>query len=156
MKNLKKLIVVGAIVLVVGATSVTALAVSGSGTPAEILAGLTGQSVDSVVEQRSLSGETYGTIAANAGVQDDFRAQMLEQKEAVLADRVAAGTMTQETADAIIAAMEVNQADCDGTGNGGVGAGGFGAGAGAGFGGMNGSHNGGRNASGFGMGSCIE
>ncbi|MGE4352928.1 MAG: DUF2680 domain-containing protein [Oscillospiraceae bacterium] len=151
MKNFKKLIVVGAVVLALGATSITALAASGSGTPAEIVAGLTGQSVESVISERAQSGETYGAIADEAGVLEQFKAQMIEQKKAALAERVAAGTMTQERADEIIAAMEENQANCDGTCSGGTG-----AGMGTGFGGMSGNHSGGRYGSGNGLGTCTR
>lgn len=40
---------------------------------------------------------------------------MLENKIAILNERVAEGTITQEEADKIIAAIEENQATCDGT-----------------------------------------
>jgi len=132
MKKFGKIAAVGAIVLVIGATSVTALAASGYSTPADIVAGLTGKTAEDVIAERADTGKTYGTIAGEAGVLDEFEDQMLESKEAILEERVAAGTMTQERADAIITAMEENQANCDGSGTGGIG-----AGLGAGF-GMNG------------------
>ena len=132
MKNFGKIAAVGAIVLVIGATSVTALAASGYSTPADIVAGLTGQTAEDVITEKTDTGETYGAIAEDNGVLEAFKDQMMENKEALLNERVAAGTMTQERADAIIAAMEENQVDCDGTGTGGLG-----SGMGAGF-GMNG------------------
>ncbi|MGE4484135.1 MAG: DUF2680 domain-containing protein [Oscillospiraceae bacterium] len=133
MKKFGKIAAVGAIVLVIGATSVTALAASGYSTPADIVAGLTGKTAEDVIAERADTGKTYGTIADEAGVLDEFEDQMLESKEAILEERVADGTMTQERADAIITAMEENQANCDGSGTGGIG-----AGLGAGF-GMNGN-----------------
>lgn len=120
-KNFRKIAVVVAIILVIGATSVTALAVSGYGTPAEIVAGLTGESVDSVIAEKTDSGKTYGAIAEESGKLTEFKAQMLEQKKAILTQRVAAGTMTQERADAILSAKEENQANCDGACTGGTG-----------------------------------
>jgi len=173
MKKFKRFVVAGAIVLVVGATALTALAVSNPGTPAEILAGLTNRTVEDVTAQKTESGGTYGTIASEAGVLDEFKTQMIEQREAVLEEKVAEGTMTQERADTIIAAMEANQADCDGTGNGGTCAGtcggtgagmgnGFGAGTcggtcdGTGTGGMNGYRHGGQGGMGRGMGTCVQ
>ena len=114
----KKVALILAVVLLVGAFSVTAMAATGNKTPAEILAGFTGRTTDSVTTQRAESGKTYGTIANEAGVLDQFKSQMLEQKKAMLEEKVAAGTITQERADAIIAAMENNQANCDGTGSG--------------------------------------
>ncbi len=157
MKKLKKFAFIGAVVLIVSATSITALAASSYTTPAEIVAGLTGKSVESVTAQKVESGETYGSLASEYGVLTQFKSQMLEQKKAQLAERVNAGTMTQERADAIIAAMEANQANCDGSCSGGTGAkmgAGFGAGTGTGNGSMNRNYGGGRNSSGFGRGAC--
>lgn len=146
MKHLKKLAFMGAVVLVVGVTSITALAASSYHSPAEIVAGLTGKSAESVTAEKMETGDTYGSLADKYGVLDQFRAQMLEEKRTYLNERVADGTMTQERADAIITSMENHQADCDGTSSGGTG-----ARMGAKFGNMNGSHNGGgRNGSGYG------
>jgi len=114
----KKVALFLAVILLVGAFSVTAMAATGYRTPSEILAGLTGKTTDSVTTERAESGKTYGTIANEAGVLDQFKSQMLEQKKAILEEKVAAGTITQERADAIIAAMENNQVNCDGTGSG--------------------------------------
>ncbi|MEA5059899.1 MAG: hypothetical protein VB049_07670 [Candidatus Pelethousia sp.] len=151
MKNLKKIAAAGAIVLTLSVTSMTALAASGYNTPAEIVAKLAGKSVESVTTQRVETGKTYGSIADGYGVLDAFRSQMLEQKKAYLAQQVAAGTMTEEKADTILAAMKTRQADCDGSGSG---SGRLGAGMGAGFGNRTGKQNGGgRNGSGSGLGS---
>jgi len=151
MKSFKRIAIVAAGMLLIGITSVTALA-SGYSNPAEIVAGLTGQSVDSVIAEKNESGETYGAIADKAGVLDQFQSQMQEQKKAVLAERVAAGSMTQERADDIIAKMETNQANCDGSCSGGAG-----MGMGAGFGNAAGNHRGnGQNGSGSGLGICTR
>ncbi|HPE15799.1 MAG TPA: DUF2680 domain-containing protein [Oscillospiraceae bacterium] len=166
MKNMKKIAVMSAVVLAVGITSATAFAVSAGSTPPEIVAGLTGETVEAVVAEKTESGTTYGAIASEAGVLEDFQAQMLEQRKAVLSERVAAGTMTQERADAILAAMETNRANCDGSGSGagaglgakfGTGAGtGAKSGAGLGSGSMNGSRGGGgQGGAGRGLGTCI-
>ncbi|SMC86907.1 hypothetical protein [Papillibacter cinnamivorans] len=160
MKHLKKLALAGATVLAVGAISIPALAVSGYSSPADIVAGLTGNTVESVIADKTESGETYGSIASSSDVLSEFRAEMLEIKRANLAERVAAGAMTQERADEILAAMEAHQADCDGTGSGGnagtgAGFGGFGAGTGTGTGSMNrGSHGNGQSGTGCGLGTC--
>jgi len=158
MKNLKKIAVVGAIVLALGATSITAFAATGTNTPVGIVAGLTGKSVESVTAEKVESGKTYGSLASDYGVLTQFKSQMLEQKKAQLAEKVKAGTMTQERADAIIAAMEANQANCDGSCSGKSGAkmgAGFGAGTGKGngTGSMNRNHGDG-NGSGCGSGNC--
>jgi hypothetical protein len=133
MKTMKKLVIAGFAVLTVAAGSVTAFAASQYGTPAEAVAGLSGREVQSVTDERTQSGKTYGAIANEAGVLDKFKAEMLEMKKDTVAARVAAGTMTQEEADAIIARIEANQANCDGTGTG-YGRNGAGCGEGAGFG----------------------
>ncbi len=149
MSKFKKFVAIGLAILVVGAMSVTALAASYK-IPAEVVAGLTGKTVDSVIEERNDSGKTYGAIANDAGKLSEFKSQMLEQKKAALLERVAAGTMTQERADEIIAALEQNQANCDGTGSGGIG-----QKMGAGFGGGMGNGQGrGQGGAGRGQGIC--
>jgi len=172
----KKFATLAAMALIIGATSVTAFAASAYSTPAEAAAGVTGQSVDGVITQHVETGKTYGTLADEAGVLEDFEDQMLANKKAILEERVAAGTMTQERADAIIAAMEENMEDCDGTCTGGIGAAmgaGFGTGSqgarggmGSGFGGTGGTGRGGfgsglrdgsglGNGNGLGDGTCV-
>ena len=135
MKSIKKLITVSACALVLSAMAVTTFAASAYKTPAEAVAGLTKREVQSVIDERTTTGKTYGTIANEAGVLEAFKSEVLQIKKDALAARVAAGTMTQAQADAIIKSIEANQATCDGTGNGGIGRGagaGFGAGAGQG------------------------
>lgn len=117
MKIMKKLIVTGLAVLTIAATPVTAFAASQYGTPAEAVAGLTGRDVQTVIDEKIETGKTYGTIANEAGVLDEFQAEMTEIQKDTLAARVANGTMTQEQADAILQAIEENRSTCDGTGN---------------------------------------
>ncbi|MCX7709465.1 MAG: YckD family protein [Clostridia bacterium] len=140
MKNVKKFVAVLSIVGVLGtAGAVYALEIK---TPADVVAGLTGKSITEVNNERT-SGKTYGTIAKEANKLDEFKAQMLEQKKAILDQRVKDGTLTQEQADAIYKRIKDNQALCDGTGNEGTG-----RGCGAGFG------NGKGMGRGLGSGSC--
>lgn len=128
MTNLKKLAVLGAVILAVGSTSVMAFAASNPAVPAE-----------------------YESI-------EEFKTAMLENKIAILNERVAAGTMTQEEADEIIKALEENQLTCDGTGEARIGQS-YGAafggmmGRGQGFGGQGG--NGFGNGLGLRDGSCL-
>lgn len=119
MKGIKKLLITGVAVLALTVGSVTAFAASQYSTPAEAVAGLTGRAVQSVIDERTQTGKTYGTIANEVGVLDEFKEEMLEMKKGMLAARVAAGEMTQEQADAILARIEANQANCDGSGIGG-------------------------------------
>lgn len=117
MKLMKKLTVTGLMVMAISTTGVTAFAASQYSTPAEMLAGLTGRTIESVLDERAESNKTYGTIAREAGLLEEFKSEVLEMKKDILSEQVAAGTITQEKADAIITALEDNQANCDGEGN---------------------------------------
>ena len=147
MKNFKKLIMVGAVVTMVGAASVTAFAASSYSTATEAAAGLTSRTIEDVTAERYETGKTYGAIADDAGKLEEFQAEMLQIKKDILADRVEAGLMTQERADAIITAIEENQSTCDGTGSLGIG-----QRMGAGFGKMNGNGQGTGQGQGYGQG----
>lgn len=137
MKNLKKTIAVGAIVVALGITSVSAYAASTYDSPADAVAGLTGRTVDSVVSEKIETGKTYGTIANEANVLDEFQSEMLEIKKDTIQAKVDAGIMSQDQADSIIQAIEENQINCDGTGTAKLG-----QKMGAGFGKQNGTFNG--------------
>lgn len=150
MTKFKKIAVIGGILLAVGATSLTAFAASAYSTPAEAAAGLTGKSVESVIAERAETGKSYGTIASESGKLEEFKSEMLQIKKDALAEKVAAGTLTQEKADAIIAAIEERQSNCDGTGSAGIG-----RMMGAGFGKGNGSGQGRcQGGAGIGQGNC--
>ncbi len=116
-------------------------------TPAEIVADLTGKTVEAVTAERA-DGETYGTIAKDAGKLDAFKAAMLESRKALLEERVAAGTLTREKADEILAAIEKNMETCDGTGSARIG-----RTSGAGFGQGGGMRNGAGRMGGMGNGA---
>lgn len=110
MTKFKKFTILGAMVLLVGATSITAFAASDFSSPEE-------------------------------------RAERLEIKKEILAERVEDGQITQERADEIITRIETNQANCDGTGPSGEGCGLSGE-----FGRMNGNCNGNGDGDGNGFG----
>lgn len=121
MTNLKKIAVLGSMILAIGATSITVFAASGYNTPADAVAGLSGRTVESVIAEKIDSGKTYGKIAIEEDVSIEFKNEMLNMKKNVLAERVQAGTMTQAEADEVLKALEERQLDCDGTGSGEVG-----------------------------------
>ena len=128
MKKFKRVAVIGAAILAISANSIIAFA-SAYNSPAEIVAGLTGKTAESVIAERMETNKTYGTIAKEAGKLEEFKKEILAMKKAVLDERVKAGTITQEKANEIITAIENNQANCDGTGSGRIGrkfGGGFG------------------------------
>lgn len=114
----KQIIVMGIVVLILVAGAVAVFAASSYSTPAGAIAGLTGRDVQSVIDERAETGKTFGTIAKEAGVLDAFRAEMMEIRRDILAARVAAGKMTQEQADAIMAKVASRQATCDDSGAG--------------------------------------
>ena len=116
MKNFKKLIVAATIVGMLGVVGVAGAAsiATGATTPAEILSALTGKSVEAVTAERA-EGTTYGTIAQEAGKLDEFKAENLVQKKALLDQRVKDGNLTQAEADTFYKSIETNQATCDGT-----------------------------------------
>ena len=137
--NLKRL--VGTALLVVGVLGTGAVAYAATaGTPAQIAADLTGQSIEAVTAERA-AGVTYGAIASEAGLLPEFQDKMLELKKEVLDQRVAAGQLTQEQADQLYQTMQDNQATCTGTGAAGTGlsCGGNGQGQGLGGGMMRGT-----------------
>ena len=146
MTKIKRIIAAGAMVLMVGATTFTAFAASRYSSPAEAVAGLTGKTVESVIQEKTETGKTYGTIANDAGKLEEFKAENLQIKKDILEKRVADGTVTQERADEIIKAVEDRQKTCDGTGGGGQR-------MGAGFGSGNGGQGQGFGGAGCGLGS---
>ena len=116
MKLSRKIFTLTVVVLALVAMSITAFAVTTNQTPAELLAEITGRTVDSIRAEKIESDSTYGGVANQAGVLEQFRNRMLELKKSVIEERVAEGTMTQEQADTILKAMEEHQLTCDGTG----------------------------------------
>ncbi len=117
MKTIKKAVIFGTMALTIGVTSLTALADSNYGSPAEAVAGLTGKTVEEVMAEKTETGSTYGTIAAESGKLTEFKSEMLEIKNNALAEKVSAAILTQEEADQIIAALEERQVNCDGLGS---------------------------------------
>lgn len=164
MKKIKTYIAAATIIGLLGVTGTAYAAVTGK-TPAEITAGLTGQTVEQVIAERA-SGKTYGTIAAEAGKLEEFKAQTLEQKKAILDQRVADGILTQAQADTIYNSLKTNQAFCDGTGSAAIGkssGAGFGMGQGQGMGQgagrkgkSTGQRTGGGLGTGMGNGTCLN
>lgn len=112
----RKVVLMTAIVavLVLGLASVSFAATDWK-SPAEILAGLTGKSVEAVQEARS-AGTPYGAQAADADKLEAFRAERLEMIKDRLDQAVADGLLTREEADDKLAAIEARSAACDGTG----------------------------------------
>lgn len=66
--------------------------------PSDIVSSLTGKSVDQVYSERQ-TGKTYGQIAQENGVFDQFKTEVLRNKKEILDQRVADGVLTKEQAD---------------------------------------------------------
>ena len=66
-----------ALVILGASTSVFAL---DSKSPAEIMASITGKSVETLSQERE-NGKTNGTLAKEAGELDEFKVQILEKKK---------------------------------------------------------------------------
>jgi hypothetical protein len=111
-KNLKKVAVVITIVSVLGVAG-AAFAVTVK-TPADIASELTGKTVEELRNER-VAGKTYGAIANETDKLEEFKAQILEQRKALLDQRVIDGTLTQEQADEIYNNLLNSIANCDGT-----------------------------------------
>lgn len=114
MRNVKKLVAVIAVVGVLGAAG--AVYAADLKAPADIAASLSGKSVEDVNKEKA-AGKTFGTIAKEAGKLDEFKTQMLNQRKAVLDQRIKDGKLTQQRADEIYNAIKNNQASCDGSGS---------------------------------------
>lgn len=117
MKKFKSIIFMVAVLLIFQAGSMPAMAASGK-TPADIVAKLTGRSVEDVIQERMDTGKTYGRIAKDSGKLNEFKNQCLELKVKILKENVKDGLLSQAEADSIIAAIKANQALCDGSGYG--------------------------------------
>ena len=115
MKN-KKILLMTAIVtvLVLGLATVSFAATEWK-TPAEVLAGLTGKSVEAVQEARQ-EGQSYGAQAAAADKLEAFRDERLAQVENRLKDAVEDGQLTEEEAAQRLETMQERAETCDGSG----------------------------------------
>jgi len=131
MKKLARVVAL-AVAAVVLTTAGVALA-SELKSPVEILSGISGEPAEDLRDQR-LEGKRYGEIAEDYDKLDEFRRQMLEQKKAILEQRVKEGYLTREQADEI----EQRLGTFCGDGARGLCGQGYGAGFGMGFGGRNG------------------
>ncbi len=79
--------------------------------PAKIFADLLGITEEEAYDMRLESGKTFGTLAEEKGIYDEFLAATLEAKTVYIKSLVAEGKLTQAEADQILA----NLANCDGT-----------------------------------------
>jgi|LGOV01.1.fsa_nt_gb hypothetical protein len=102
MKKTLILSLVGILVLSMGVFSFADTGIS----PLELLENLTGTEVLKSTE------ETYGDLAREYGVYDEFHAAFLTNKLDLLQAKVASGELSQEAYDELVVELE----NCDGTG----------------------------------------
>lgn len=112
MKN-RKILAAVMLVAIAAATSITAFAATYQ-TPADAVAGLTNKTVSEVTALHQ-DGKTYGTIAKENGVLDQFREEILAMKKETIQARVDSDKLTAEKAAEIIAKFEASEQTCDGT-----------------------------------------
>ncbi len=141
-------------VLLVGVASVS-YAATAYNSPAEIIAGLTGKSVDEAVADRQ-AGSSYGAQAKEAGKLTEFQTARLELYKQNLDQAVADKRISQEDADKLYEAMKLRIANCtgDGTGQGAGNGIGRGMGMGMGAGGRGMGRGAGGSGAGLGCGTC--
>jgi hypothetical protein len=106
---MKKTILVLAVAVMVFGTMSVAFADASWG-PLAILEKLSGESQEDIYAMRE-EGETLGDVAKDLGVYDDFRAEALTQKKAMLQEMLEAGEITEAEAERVLTAFE----SCDGT-----------------------------------------
>lgn len=106
------------ICLVIAGTILTAGAAYAAETvlkrPVDVLSEITGEKVEDLYQQRA-AGKTYGQIADDKKVLDEFKTKMAEQRKAIVEQRVKDGIITQEQADAYLKAMNERMEACTGT-----------------------------------------
>lgn len=115
MKKLKKIGVTISVSAIVLASGVGVALASDVFSPAEKLSELTGKSVEALYEAKG--DKTFGELASENGVLDEFKENMLQNKKNILDQRVAEGTLTQEEADEIYSKLLENIETCDGSNN---------------------------------------
>lgn len=107
---MKKSIVIGALVLTLGLGTYSVSALTSS----EKLSKLTKKSVEEIIREKE--DKTYGQVAKENGVLEEFKKYNLDKKKEILDQKVKDGTITQERAEEIYNTIKSNIENCDGTG----------------------------------------
>ena len=115
MKNKKILLMTAIVTVLVLGLATVSFAATDWKTPAEVLAGLTGKSVETVQEARQ-AGQSYGAQAAELDKLEAFREERLAQMETRLQEAVEDGQLTAEEAKQRLETMQERAETCDGSG----------------------------------------
>ena len=110
MKKITRILLVVTMILAVSSGAFFVFAASNYTTPAEIVAGLTGRSLESVIAEHDETGDNYGQIAAAAGLRNEFINEMALLRQDKIAAKVASGDITQAQADEILTLLATHQA----------------------------------------------
>lgn len=105
MKIMKKITIGLLGILLIGTAAFAA-------TPAEIYSEVAGVTEEEAYDLRQ-EGQTFGEIAQENGVYEEFTDKMLEEKIAIIEDKVEQGSLTREEADNLIAKFQENIGNCD-------------------------------------------
>ncbi|GKX29568.1 hypothetical protein SH1V18_20480 [Vallitalea longa] len=81
-------------------------------TPAEIYSEVTGVTEEEAYDLRQ-DGQTFGELAEENGVYEEFTDKMLEEKITIIEDKVDQELLTREEADELIAKLKDNVGNCD-------------------------------------------
>lgn len=112
MKTKKIIIMMGISALIM--TSGIAVYAGQGFSPVERLSELTATPVETLYEEKG--DLTFGELASQKGVIEEFRKDMLENKKNILEQRVTDKRLAQEEADAIYSKLLEKREDCDGSG----------------------------------------
>jgi len=115
MKKNKLFLVLSVVTILVIGLSTAAFAATDYKTPAEIVAGLTGKTVDEVTADRQ-AGTTYGAQAQAADKLDEFQTERLALCKQNLDQAVLDGKLTQAEADKLLEEMNLRMEACSVTG----------------------------------------
>ena len=124
MKYTKRWIMTGVAAAIIGVSGFTAMAAADYTNPMQLVANITGRTVESVADEQYTTGKSLYTIADEAGKSADFKDGMVTLRKERLDQRVADGTMSRDRADAIVSNMKANDSGY------GYGCGGYGPGCG--------------------------
>lgn len=120
-KMVKRLALIGVAALMAATVGVTASAKGHRGVGyqenIQAAANVVGESVESMID-RLQEYRCVGTLMAELGLLEEFQEEKLVLASDRLNEYVENGTMSRETADAALAAIQERQKNCDGTGNG--------------------------------------
>ncbi|HOD92889.1 MAG TPA: hypothetical protein PLT91_02730 [Clostridia bacterium] len=123
MTKIKRIMVIGLVILSLGAVAIAGVAATEYKTPAEAYSALNGVTTEEAYALRKSTGKTFGMLALEAGKSEEFKSIILQMKKDKINESVVSGEITQEEADALLAKLEANMANCDGTGMQGTGIG---------------------------------